>query len=196
MKISFTKQLDAMDCGPACLRMVAKYHGKTYSLENLRERSHITREGVSLLGISDAAESIGLRTMGVKIPFKKLTTEVPLPCIAHWKQRHFVVVYEIKGKNGNEIVKVADPAHGLITYTKQEFLKGWLSTQDHEENQGICLLLETTPDFYKHNDETINKKSFRFLFSYLKPHHKFIAQLILGLILGSLFQLIFPFLTQ
>lgn len=191
-----TKQHDAMDCGPACLRMVAKHHGKSYSLQKLREQSHISREGVSMLGISDAAESIGFRSMGVKIPFEKLANEVPLPCIVHWKQRHFVVVYDINGKANKEIVKVADPAHGLVKYTKQEFLKSWLSTQNDNEDQGICLLLEPTPDFYKQEDETLNKKSFGFLFSYLKPHHKFIVQLILGMILGSLLQLIFPFLTQ
>ena len=214
-----TRQLDARDCGPACLRMVAKYHGKTYSLQKLREMCHINREGVSLLGISDAAENIGMRTMGVKIPFEKLQDEVPLPCIVHWKQRHFVVVYKIKKKRktgragraeGAEeiasspatsrkiryIVKVADPAHGLVTYTKEEFLKGWLSTKEGEEKMGICLLLEPTPDFYKQEDETLNKKSFRFLFAYVKPHRKFIIQLLLGMILSSLLQLIFPFLTQ
>ena len=124
----FTKQLDAMDCGPACLRMVARHHGKAYSLQKLRVLSHITREGVSLLGVSDAAERIGFRSMGVKIAFEKLAHDVPLPCIAHWKQRHFVVVYDITGKKGNETIKVADPAHGLVNYTREEFLKGWLST--------------------------------------------------------------------
>ncbi len=196
IRFPHTRQLDAMDCGPACLRMVAKYHGKIYSLERLREMCHITREGVSLLGISDAAEAIGMRTLGVKIPFEKLKEEVPLPCIAHWKQRHFVVVYAIKGKTGKEKISVADPAHGLIAYTKEEFLKGWLSTKEGENDQGICLLLEPTPDFYKQEDETLNKKSFGFLFSYVKPHRKFIIQLFLGMILGSLLQLIFPFLTQ
>jgi len=212
----FTHQLDAKDCGPACLRMLTKHHGKTYSLQRLRELSHITREGVSLLGISDAAESIGFRTMGVRISFEKLTHEVPLPCIVHWKQRHFVVVYDIKKtgrgntkngeiassppkadyRNDGYTVKVADPAHGLLTYSKDEFLKAWLSTNKGEEDMGICLLLEPSPDFYKQEDETIDKKSFGFLFSYLKPHNKFIVQLILGMILGSLLQLIFPFLTQ
>jgi len=219
MSFPTTRQLDAKDCGPACLQMVAKYHGKSYSLQKLREMCHITREGVSLLGISDAAESIGFRTIGVKIPFEKLKDEVPLPCIAHWKQRHFVVVYEIKKKRKRErsgraksteeiasspaaprkvgyVVKVADPAHGLVTYTKEEFLKGWLSTKKGEEDQGICLLLEPMPDFYTSEEETLNKKSFGFLFSYVKPHRKFVVQLILGMILGSLLQLIFPFLTQ
>ena len=195
-RFPFTKQLDAMDCGPACLRMVAKYYGKSYSLPKLRELSHITREGVSLLGISDAAESIGLHTIGVRVTFEKLKEEVPLPCIVHWKQRHFIVVTGIKGKNGKETVNVADPAHGLISYNREEFLSGWLSTIKGEEDQGVCLVIDPTPDFYEQDDEKTNKTSFRFLFNYLKPHHKFIVQLILGMILGSLLQLIFPFLTQ
>ncbi|MCK4677261.1 MAG: peptidase domain-containing ABC transporter [Bacteroidales bacterium] len=188
----FYMQMDAMDCGPTCLRMIAKFYGKAYSLQTLRERSYITREGVSLLGTSDAAESIGFRTMGVRLTFEKLAGEAPLPLIAHWKQKHFIVVYKIKkGK-----VYCADPAHGLIKYTKDEFLKGWISTRKDEEEQGVCLLLEPSPDFYSTEDEKINKKSFKFLFSYLKPHKKFFLQLIMGMILGSIIQLIFPFLTQ
>ena len=92
----FFKQHDAMDCGPTCLRMVAKHYGKNYTLQSLREKSSISREGVSLLGISDAAESIGMRTMGVSINIGQLKKEAPLPIIAHWKQDHFVVVYKIK----------------------------------------------------------------------------------------------------
>ena len=191
-KFPFLKQFDAMDCGPTCLAMISRYYGKVYSIQYLRERSYITREGVSMLGISDAAESIGMRTMGVRLDFDKLRDEVPLPCIAHWKQRHFVVVYEIK----KDIVYVADPGHGLVKYTKQEFMDGWASDRKEEENQGICLLLEPTPDFYKQDDESVNKSSFKFLFSYLRPYKKFIAQLVLGMLLGSLLQLIFPFLTQ
>ena len=191
-KFPFLKQFDAMDCGPTCLSMIARYYGKVYSIQFLRERSYITREGVSMLGISDAAESIGMRTMGVRLDFDKLRDEVPLPCIAHWKQRHFVVVYKIK----NDIVYVADPGHGLVKYTKEEFMDGWASDRKGEENQGICLLLEPTPDFYKQEDESVNKSSFKFLFSYLRPYKKFLAQLFLGMLLGSLLQLIFPFLTQ
>lgn len=191
-KFPFLKQFDAMDCGPTCLSMIARYYGKVYSIQYLRERSYITREGVSMLGISDAAESIGMRTMGVRLDFDKLRDEVPLPCIAHWKQRHFVVVYKIK----KDIVYVADPGHGLVKYTKEEFMEGWASDRKEEENQGICLLLEPTPDFYKQEDESVNKSSFKFLFSYLRPYKKFLAQLFLGMLLGSLLQLIFPFLTQ
>lgn len=195
-KFPFFKQLDAMDCGPSCLRMIAKHYGKTFSLQKLRDLSYITRAGVSLLGISDAAEAIGFRTIGTKIDFEKLVKEAPLPFIAHWKQRHFVVVYNIKKKKGQEYVYVSDPAHGHVKYTKEEFLKGWISTKNEGKDEGVCLLLEPTPDFYKQEDEQINKKGFKFLFTYLKPHTKYLTQLILGLVLGSLLQLIFPFLTQ
>ncbi len=204
-KFPFYTQLDAMDCGATCLRMIAKYYGKNYTLQTLRERCYITREGVSMLGISDAAESIGMRSMGVSMSYEKLIKEVPLPCIAHWKQNHFVVIYNIKKKTsilskwrgvGSEVIHIADPAHGIIKYTKQEFLDNWLSTKKQGENKGICLLLEPTPDFYKQEDEKLDKSKFKFLFSYLRPHKKFITQLILGMIVGSLLQLIFPFLTQ
>jgi ATP-binding cassette subfamily B protein len=191
-KFPFVKQFDAMDCGPACLSMVAKFYGKTYSLQTLRERSYITREGVSMLGTSDAAESIGLRTMGVRLTYEELRTKAVLPCIAHWKQKHFIVVYKIE----KDEVHVADPEHGLVKYSKQEFLQGWIGTKKEGENQGLCLLLEPTPDFYKQVDESLDKSSFRFLFSYLRPYKKFLFQLFLGLFIGSILQLIFPFLTQ
>ncbi len=186
-------QLDAMDCGPACLRMVAKHYGKSYSPQMLREKSFITREGVSMLGISEAAEHIGFRTMGVAVTFEQLKTEAPLPAIVHWRQNHFVVVYDISKKN---VVSVADPAEGLLKYTKEEFLQAWQSAKKDGEDKGIALLLEPTPDFYTAQDEKKDKTSFKFLFEYLRPNRKFVVQLILGLITGSLLQLIFPFLTQ
>lgn len=215
-------QHDAMDCGPTCLRMVAKHYGKHYNLQTLRERSHITREGVSMLGISRAAESIGFRTMGVKLTFDQLLVEAPLPAIVHWNQEHFVVVYKITGKKGKEVVHVSDPAGGLLKYPRKEFEKCWISVYedpipsisnqllvtdivDHRsvENsriegvqRGVALLLEPTPEFYAGKDEKLNRRSFGFLFSYLKPYHKMVVQLILGLLLGSLLQLLFPFLTQ
>lgn len=191
-------QPDAMDCGPTCLRMVAKHYGRSYSLQYLRDRSFITRSGVSLLGISDAAESIGFRTYGVKMNFEKLASEVPLPCIVHWKQNHFVVVYEIKEKknSGKVIVTVADPAHGIIKYTKEEFVSGWISTRTDDENKGIALLLDTTPRFFELRGEKSDRTRIGFLFQYIKPHKKFVVQLILGMLLGSLLQLVFPFLTQ
>ncbi len=189
-------QPDAMDCGPTCLRIVARYFGKHYNIQTLRERCYITREGVSMLGISRAAESIGFRTMGVKISFEQLLKEAPLPAIVHWNQSHFVVVYDITGKKGKEIVHVSDPGGGLVSFPREEFIRCWVSTVEEGEKRGVALLLEASPDFYAAQDEKPNKKSFRFLFNYLRPYKKLITQLLLGLILGSLLQLVFPFLTQ
>ena len=192
-------QLDAMDCGPTCLRMIAKHYGRHYSLETLRQKCFIGRSGVSMLGISKAAESIGFRTIGVHISFAQLA-EAPLPCIVHWKQNHFVVVYDIRAqKKGNEYIGtvfVADPAQGRIKFTVQEFLSGWLSTHNERQDEGIALLLETTPDFYTMEDEKPDKTKLRFVLRYLRPYKKLIVQLFLGMILGTLLQLIFPFLTQ
>ncbi len=191
-KFPFYQQFDAMDCGPTCLRMVAKYYGKHFSTESLREKSYITREGVSLLGISDAAESIGMRSMGVKITFEQLKKEAPLPCIVHWGQEHFVVVYKFqKGK-----VFVADPAFGRIEYTEKEFCEHWLSTLSKGEEKGICLLLQPSPDFYQGDDEKVSRTGFRFVLNYLKPYRKLVIQLLLGFFLGSCIQLVLPFLTQ
>ncbi|MEI7596293.1 MAG: peptidase domain-containing ABC transporter [Bacteroidota bacterium] len=192
IKFPHYKQPDAMDCGPTCLRMVAKYYGKNYSLESLRTKSNIGREGVSMLGISDAAESLGFRTMGVRISLDKLIGDAILPCIIHWKQIHFVVLYKIK----NNKFYVSDPAHGLITYTKDEFLKYWISTKTEGEDKGIALILDPTPEFYAMEDEKSNKATFGYLLSYLRPYKKYLIQLVLGLLLGSLLQLILPFLTQ
>jgi len=188
----FFKQLDSMDCGPTCLRMIAKYYGKSFNLQTLREKSFISREGVSLLGISDAAESIGFRTVGVSLTPEKLMGQAPLPLIVHWKQNHFVIVYKTK-KNK---VYVADPAFGTIIYSQAEFMEQWVSSVKDGERRGHAMLLEPTPEFYGQEGETIKKTNFRFLLSYLKPYKKFITQLILGVILGSLLQLLFPFLTQ
>lgn len=146
-------QLDAMDCGPSCLRMIAKYYGKTYSLQTLRARSFITREGVSMLGISDAAEFIGFRTSGVRITFKQLVEDVPLPCILHWNQNHFVVCYDIRKKKDGYWVSVADPASQLVTYKEKEFRKCWISTKVGGEEKGAALTLDPTPDFYEMDDE-------------------------------------------
>lgn len=199
MRFPFLQQLDAMDCGPTCLRMIAKYYGKSYTVQELREKSFITREGVSMLGISDAAESIGFKTLGAKITFEKLANEVPLPCIVHWKQNHFIVVYKVKSrksKGGPSVVYVSDPAHGLVEYTEEEFLSGWLSTRKDGEDNGIALLLEPTNDFYEHDGEKADKQKISYFFKYLRPYKGLMVQLILAMVAGSLLQLIFPFLTQ
>lgn len=186
-------QHDAMDCGPTCLRMVAAFHGKRYSLEGLREKSFITREGVSMLGISEAAEKIGFRSICVQVGFEKLK-EAPLPCIIHWNQQHFVVVYKLTDKH----IWVADPGTGKLKYTKEEFCNCWLSSRKNEEDTGVALLLEPTPEFYTIEDEgdEVNRKGFSFLYSYLRPYRGLVGQLLLGLLLGSMIQLMLPFLTQ
>lgn len=181
-----------MDCGPSCLRMIAKYYGKNFSLDYLRERSYLTREGVSMLGISEAAESVGMHTIGARITYDQLKDDVPLPCIVHWQQNHFIVVYKIR----NHHIYIADPAFGLSQLTKEEFIKGWISTVKDNEEKGLCLLLEPTPDFYKQKDESVNKAGFGFLFSYLKPYRSLMIQLTLGVILSSILQILFPFFFQ
>ena len=191
--IPYYPQHDAMDCGPTCLRMVAAFYGKRYSLEGLREKSFITREGVSMLGISEAAEKIGFRSICVQVSYEKLQ-EAPLPCIIHWNQQHFVVVYKLNDKH----VWVADPGAGKLKYTKEEFCNCWLSSRKNEEDTGVALLLEPTPEFYTIEDEgdEVNRRGFSFLYSYLRPYRGLVGQLLLGLLLGSMIQLMLPFLTQ
>jgi ATP-binding cassette subfamily B protein len=161
----FYKQLDAMDCGPTCLRMVARHYGKHFNLQTLRDKSHLTREGVSMLGIARGAEEIGMQTMGVSLTWERLLKEAPLPVIVHWKQIHFIVVYKIR----KDKVFVADPAFGHAVYSKEEFLKGWISTRKGEEEKGSVLLLQPTPDFLNQEDEPVKKSGFRYLLRYLAP---------------------------
>ena len=188
----FYKQLDAMDCGPTCLRMVARHYGKHFTLQTLREKSHLTREGVSMLGIARAAEEIGMQTMGVSLTWERLKEEAPLPVIVHWQQKHFVVVYKIR----KDKVYVADPAFGHTVYTKKEFLKSWISTRQDGEAKGSALLVQPTPDFLNQEDEPVKKTGFRYLTRYLAPYRRYVYHLLLGLILGSIIQFLLPFLFQ
>ncbi len=194
-KFPFYKQPDFKDCGPTCLRIISKFYGKTIPLQQIRNLSETTREGSSLLGLSDAAEELGFRSMGVQVDFKTLCEEVPLPCIAHWNKQHFVVVYKID-KTGK--VYISDPSYGLIEYTKNDFIKFWIGGDaDENTEEGIVLLLETTPAFFQSEfDDKANKASFSFLSKYLLKYKALIIQLTIGLTAGSLLSLIFPFLTQ
>lgn len=195
-----------MDCGPTCLRIIARHFGRSYSLAFLRDRSYITRSGVSLLGISEAAESLGLHTQGVRLTWEQLRDEAPLPCIIHWNGNHFVVVYKIKKKKSwftflkkitsDDIVFISDPAHGLLSYTREEFLQRWISSKEPVGNNGISLLIETTPDFYKDKKESKDKLKLTYLAGYLRPYTKFLIQLMLATLTGTLLSLVFPFLTQ
>lgn len=188
----FYKQPDTKDCGPTCLRIIAKHYGKLISLQEIRELSETTRAGSNLLKLSDAAEAIGFKSLGVKVNFGQLK-DAPLPCIVHWNKSHFVVVYKIK----KGIIYISDPSYGLITYTVEEFLARWIGNNATEHTkEGIALLLEVSPKFKKMQWEDTNKKSLRFLFQYLFKYKGLLIQLCIGLLVGSLLQLIFPFLTQ
>ena len=184
-----------MDCGPTCLKMVAKFYGKNYSLQNLRDRCHITREGVSLLGISDAAESIGFRTTGVKVTWRQMVEEMPLPCIVHWNQRHFVVVYDVVKKHGVYKVMVADPASGLLEYTEEDFRGLWLESE--RKTEGIALILEPTPKFYEEDgDDERRHYGFAYVLKYLRPYRTYIIQILLAMLTASVISLLMPFITQ
>ena len=197
MLFPFVKQPDAMDCGPACLTMIAAHYGRHYTLDHLREQCFIGREGVSLLGISKAAEQIGFRTVGGRLTFDKLAEKALLPCVVHWNQEHFVVVYAIRKKKREYTVSVADPGKGLVTYSREAFCRHWISTCTGGEEKGIALLLEPTQLFYEQEGDRLpSENRIRFLWKYLIKYKRFFGQLILGLFIGSLLQLIFPFLTQ
>lgn len=185
-----------MDCGPTCLRMVAKYYGRNYNLQRLREISGINREGVSLLGISEAAKNLGFKATGVRLSLAQLA-EIELPCILHWKQSHFVVLYKITGaKTKKPVFFIADPAGERLQYTLAEMADSWTSPHNEDQFKGIGLLLSPTPDFYEQQGDPSSTVDLRYFLSHLLKYGPLIRQLIIGLTVGSLLQLVLPFLTQ
>ena len=196
-KFHLIRQTDSMDCGAACLAMIINYYGRKIRQDAIYY--NLSKDGISLLGISKVAEFYNIKTIGGLINFHSLSEKAKLPCIVHWNQNHFVVVYKIKKhKKGKYTIFIADPGKGLVTYTKEEFCEHWVSTKTNGEEKGIALLLEPTEQFYvqKTEDTIPTHNRVKFLWSYLKKYKRFFTQLILGLLLGSLLQLIFPFLTQ
>jgi ATP-binding cassette, subfamily B, bacterial len=191
--LNFTPQHDQMDCGPACIRMIASAYNKTYPIQFLRDNCFITREGVSLLGISEAANKIGFETVSVNLTIKKLL-EMPLPSILHWNQNHFVVLHKIT-KNcitKKTIFRIADPSHGLVSLNQEAFEKSWLS----DDYKGVALFLEPTDVFCKINPPKEEKIGVKYILNYLKPYKKQLSFLFFLLLLGSGITLVFPFLTQ
>jgi ATP-binding cassette subfamily B protein len=187
-------QIDSKDCGPTCLKIIAKHHGKIINIQKLRNLSETTREGSNLLFLSDAAEKIGFRTLGVKLNPERLK-EAPLPCVLHWNKEHYVVLYKIK--KGSYFI--SDPAFGLIAYSQQDFIKFWIGNNaDEFTEEGIALLLEATPKFFQSEFDKEDKKGLGFglLSQYILRYKSFLIQLSVGLLASSLLQLIFPFLTQ
>ncbi|CAA9195804.1 Lactococcin-G-processing and transport ATP-binding protein LagD [Flavobacterium bizetiae] len=193
-KFTNYKQADYKDCGPTCLKIIAKHYGKTINIQELRDISETTREGSNLLFLSDAAERIGFRTLGVKLNLERLH-EAPLPCVLHWNKNHYVVLYKIK----RGTYYISDPAFGLIEYNKQDFIKFWIGNNADELTQeGVALLMEATPKFFQSEfDKEENKGlGFRLLSQYVLRYKSFLIQLSIGLLASSLLSLIFPFLTQ
>ena len=196
MSFPITFQHDSMQCGVACLQMICKHFGREYSLDFLSKLCVATNEGVSLLGINDAAHKLGLKTLCVKVSMNELD-KIPLPAILHWNQNHFVVLYKMKK---GRVYYVADPGKGLTTYTYGDMQEHWLSTYSKGVEKGVALLLETTPRFYEANkasgadDKEIH--SFKFLYGYVKRYRKYFGMIVVGLALGSAMQLVLPFLTQ
>lgn len=195
---TFYRQHDAMQCGITCLKMVCKYYGREYSLDELSKLCSTSRAGVTLLGINEAASELGFRTFCGKPTIEQLT-EAPLPAILHWNQNHFVVLYKVKKlRNGRHRYYIADPGRDLLCYTDEEMQDYWAVVKTlGDYDRGVALFLQPMPQFYENNrQERSEKRSFGFLLGYLKQYRRYFGQIILGLLLGSIIQLIFPFLTQ
>ncbi len=197
--MKFIPQHDLMDCGPACISMIASHYGKTYDIQYLRENTFLTREGVTLLGITQAAEKIGFSTLPTKLTLEKLiglviSSQVSLPCILHWNQNHFVVLRKISKSmfTNKYIFKLADPAYGFISLNQQKFEFSFLSGDE----EGVVLFMEPSTQFSKQKQDTIRKPSIKYLLNFLKPFKKQLIAMMVLLLLGSGINLTFPFLTQ
>lgn len=178
-----------MDCGPTCLKMISKFNGKYYSNETLRQYCNISKLGVSFQGLINASEKIGIHALPATLNFEQLQEEVPLPCIAHWNENHFIVIYNITSQK----VTCADPAYGLINYSFEDFKRGWLAKNS---STGSLLLLETSPEFYKLAEDSKENYNLKTFLKHFIPYKRYLFQLVLGLIIGSILQLFLPFLTQ
>ena len=197
MSFPFSRQHDTMLCGVACLSMICRYYGKKESSKYLLNCCRPTSEGVSMLTLNDAAIALGFRAVCARISPPKLVQN-SFPCILHWNQNHFVVLYKVK--KGKKFY-VADPGKGLVKYNLEEFKSHWISTRSNGEEKGIAMFLEPTPAFYSHKEDEENEnnkdpRSFRFLFGYVKKYKRYFGQVVLGMVVGSLLQLVLPFLTQ
>ncbi len=192
-KFKHYKQPNIMDCGATCLRMIAKFYNVHISLDRLNRIVETTREGINFEMLSNAADKIGFRTIGLKIDTLTLFNDAPLPCVVTWNHNHFVVVYKIK----KDKVYIADPALDLLTYSKKQFIQNWIGySADETTKDGLVMLFEPTPKLLENNYNEPEKQDFKHIFKYLFIHKKFLVQLAIGVIAGSILNLIFPFLTQ
>lgn len=192
---TYYQQLEEMDCGAACLRMVARDHGRYYPLEKLRESTRITVEGVTLLNISEGAEQIGLQTLALPVTLRQLEDDIPLPCILPWNEEHFVVLH--RARKGKFHVADPDPAVGKKVYTGAEMIRHWARERTTDgQAAGNVLVLETTPDFFRMNRENVDKSSFRYLLEYFTRYSSLLWQFGAGLVLASVLQIVLPFLLK
>lgn len=191
-QIPLSSQYDSMDCGPTCLRMIASFYGRDFSLEYLRDMCSITNRGVTLLGLDYAAKQIGFETLCAKISLLQLCKDTPLPCIIHWNKEHFVVLYKISQRRNKKIYHVADPVGAKFKYSEEEFSGCW----EQSSQYGVVLCLEPTDKFFANDIRNTSCHGYKWVFKYINPYKGAISQMLLGLIAGSLLLLIFPFLTQ
>ncbi|KXX67689.1 peptidase domain-containing ABC transporter [Flammeovirga sp. SJP92] len=197
-KFKLYRQYDQMDCGPACVRMLTKYYGKNYSLDSLRELCSIATDGVSLLGIDDALKSLGFSTIGCNVSIDQLEEDVPLPCILHWEQNHFVVLYKIKKDTFSNTSKfyIADPGAGYKSFKKNDFLKYWGEKANDTLHSGTVLLATPSENFESIEEEGSFSMSLKYILLYLKKYKKYFLQLFFGILLTSFIQILLPLLTQ
>ncbi len=191
-RFPFYPQLEAMDCGSACLRMIARFHGRNYSSDFLREICNTGKEGVSLLDLSDAAEIIGFKTLAVEADLAQLLEVIPKPCIINWGKNHFVVVYDQDYQN----VWIADPAKEKYKLKNDEFLLNWIGAEAKPDESGIVLICQTSPDFYSFNGKEPRKGEWQYVINYFYQYKALVFQIIIGLFLGSTIQLLFPFFIK
>ncbi len=192
---TYYQQLEEMDCGAACLRMVSRHYGRYYNLEYLREKTRISRDGVSLLGISEGAENLGFQTLALPVTLQQLEEDIPLPCILPWNEEHFVVLH--KARKGNFHIADPDPAIGKKVYTATDLLQHWATLKNADNiPAGNVLVLETTPDFFNKNREGVDKSSLKYILEYFGKYNSLLWQFGAGLILASILQIVLPFLLK
>ena len=190
--MKFSRQFDQMDCGPACVRMVASCFGRNYPLSYLRSLAHLTREGVSVAGIRDSLLAIGIESGTFEMTLEQLHRDCPLPAILYWNQNHFVVLEKVKGNTAeNTRYKIADPAFGQHWISADELCRHWLNG-----NKGVVIAMEPTDDFYKKESIKEHHNLADFVHKYILPYKAQLAQSMLALLVGTMLGLVSPFLTQ
>lgn len=191
--MKFTRQFDQMDCGPACICMVASAYGKDYPLSYLRSLSHLTREGVSVSGIRHALEELGMDSAAFEMTPEQLRGKCPLPAILHWEQNHFVVLYKIKQNRwtGKWNYYIANPAYGKHGFTEESFSRFWLN-----DDKGVVIAIEPRDDFFEKKPVKEKHSLLRFAHKYVWPYRWELSQSAFGMLFGMLLSLVTPFLTQ